>query len=159
METTIFTIGHGAGSFETTLETLSRHGVATLIDVRSQPFSRHAPDFTRSRLETSCAAAGLGYRWMGDVLGGRPTDPALRRSDGGPDPQAMRSDLRFRSGLETVTAMAEGGSVALLCAEASPDRCHRATLLAPELIALGHRVLHLQPDGSATPHQEPLGLA
>lgn len=159
MGTVIATIGHGAAGFDEVLEVLRLHGVATLVDVRSRPYSRHAPDFAKGRLEEACAAAGVGYRWMGADLGGRPSDPRLLDPRGELDPDALGADPGFRSAVRTVAAIASGGKPALLCSEQAPEHCHRATLLAPELIALGHRVEHLRHDGSATPHQEPLELA
>jgi uncharacterized protein (DUF488 family) len=159
MNTLIFTIGHGSRTFDEVAEVLRRYGVAMVVDVRSQPYSRHAPDFSKSRLETLAAAAGLGYRWMGDALGGRPADPALAGPDGRLEHEAIRNRPAYRAGLDVVGAMAEGAGIVLLCAEETPEHCHRATLLAPDLIALGHRVSHLRADGNAVPHQEPLEFA
>jgi uncharacterized protein (DUF488 family) len=48
--------------------------------------------------------------------------------------------------------------VAILCAEEDPARCHRATLLAPALVARRARVAHLRHDGSVEMHQEALGI-
>ena len=47
MPTTIHTIGHGRAAFAAVAEVLVRHGVATIVDVRSHPYSRHAPEFSR----------------------------------------------------------------------------------------------------------------
>jgi uncharacterized protein (DUF488 family) len=158
VEPTIYTVGHGTSRFDPLAELLGDHGIATIVDVRSQPYSRHAPDFTKRRLEELCAAAGIGYRWMGDHLGGRPADPSLLGPDGTPDARAMTRDPGFRAALDTVAALAAGARVALLCAEESPSGCHRSTLLAPALIDRGCRVVHLSHDGSAAPHQERLDL-
>ena len=159
MNPTVFTIGHGSRTFDDIVEVLRRHGVAMVVDVRSRPSSRHAPDFVKGRLETLAAAAGLGYRWMGGVLGGSPADPALLDEEGRIDAEAVRHRPAYRAALDVVGAMARDAGIALLCAEEDPEHCHRATLLAPDLIALGHRVSHLHADGRATPHQDPLGLA
>ncbi len=154
--TTIYTIGHGSSDFPSILEILRAHGIATLIDVRSQPYSQHAPDFTRHRLERWCAVAGIGYRWMGRHLGGHPRDPMLLDGRGEPDTEAIRTDSGFRAALATIGEVSAGGRVAVLCAEENPAHCHRSRLIAPELIARGHRVVHLRHDGSAAPHQDPL---
>jgi len=158
MTATIHTIGHGRAGFSLIAQVLERHGVATIIDVRSQPFSRHAPEFTRGPLEELAAAAGFGYRWMGDALGGRPHDPALLLPDGGPDYPAVRRSSRFQAALVHVAAMASEAGVALLCAEERPEHCHRALLIAPALEEKGLRVVHLLHDGTALLHQEPLAL-
>ena len=75
----VWTIGHGDKDFDAVAAELSKHGVQTIVDVRSQPYSRHAPDFTKATLEEEAATAGFGYRWLGDKLGGRPQPEAAQR--------------------------------------------------------------------------------
>lgn len=154
----IHTIGHGRAGFADLATVLERHGVATIIDVRSRPFSRHAPEFSRGVVEEMAAAAGFGYRWMGDALGGRPDDPALQLPDGSPDDAAIRRSPRFQAALVHLAAVAAGAGVALLCAEERPEHCHRSRLIAPALEEQGLRVVHLLHDGTALPHQPPLAL-
>ena len=158
MPVTIYTIGHGRAGFAEMAAVLEQHGVPTIIDVRSQPVSRNAPEFSRRVLEGLAATAGLGYRWMGDALGGRPDDPDLLLADGGADYEAIRRSPRFRAALVHLAAMAAEAKVALLCAEERPEHCHRALLIAPALEEMGLRVIHLLHDGTALAHQEPLAI-
>jgi len=158
MPATIYTIGHGRAGFAEVAAVLEQHGVATIIDVRSHPVSRHAPEFSRRVLEELAATAGFGYRWMGDSLGGRPDDPALLLADGTPDCEAIRRSPRFRAALVDLAAVAAGAGVALLCAEERPEHCHRALLMAPALQEMGLRVIHLLHDGTALAHQQPLAI-
>jgi ATP-dependent DNA helicase RecQ len=158
MPATIYTIGHGRAGFAEVAAALEQHGVATIIDVRSHPVSRHAPEFSRRVLEELAATAGFGYRWMGDSLGGRPDDPALLLADGTPDYETIRRSPRFRAALVDLAAVAAGAGVALLCAEERPEHCHRALLIAPALQAMGLRVIHLLHDGTALAHQQPLAI-
>ncbi|MBM3695702.1 MAG: DUF488 domain-containing protein, partial [Actinobacteria bacterium] len=60
MPTTVHTIGHGSAAFSLVAGVLAHHGVATIIDVRSHPYSRHAPEFSRPLLEGLTAASGFG---------------------------------------------------------------------------------------------------
>lgn len=158
MPATIYTIGHGRAGFAEVAAVLEQHGVATIIDVRSQPVSRHAPEFSRRVLEQLAATAGVGYRWMGDALGGRPDDPSLLLADGGADYEAIRRSPRFQAALAYLTAIAAEAGVALLCAEERPEHCHRALLIAPALEEMGLRVMHLLHDGTALAHQPPLAI-
>jgi uncharacterized protein (DUF488 family) len=158
MPTTVFTIGHGAADFAAVAEVLADHGVATIVDVRSHPHSRHAPEFARPVLAGLAAASGFGYRWMGDALGGRPTDPGLLAADGTPEEAALRRSPRFKAALVDLTALAAGAPVVLLCAEEYPGHCHRARVIAPALEEMGLHVLHLLHDGTALPHQDSLGI-
>ena len=43
MPAMIYTIGHGRSGFAEVAAVLEQHGVATIIDVRSQPFSQPRP--------------------------------------------------------------------------------------------------------------------
>lgn len=137
---TVWTIGHGDRDFDDVARSLTAHGVRTIVDVRSQPYSRHAPDFTKGELEVAAASAGFGYRWLGDRLGGRP----------------LPSEQQLESGLEELTGLIETTDVVLLCAEIDPDHCHRNSLLAPALVARNRRVIHILGDGAGTPYQDPL---
>lgn len=141
---TVYTIGHGTRGFSAVAAMLDRYRIATLIDVRSQPYSRHAPDFRKETLAVLTRAAGFGYRWLGDTLGGR-----------GEAPDAAA----FLASIAQVVALARDAPVVLLCAEGEPDRCHRSTLLAPRLEDAGALVVHILPDGSTRPHQPTLGFS
>ena len=152
----ITTIGHGDRAFGEIEPVLRAASVSIIVDVRSIPYSRHAPDFAKDELEALASESGLGYRWIGDRLGGRPSDPALLGPDGRADLAAMRASTVVRGGLSEVAALAATGSVVLLCAEARPDACHRARLLAPMLEEDGYRVVHLLHDGTSMPHQPEL---
>ncbi len=153
---TIYTVGHGDASFTDVEALLVGHLVQTLLDVRSQPYSRHAPDFNRESLARLAAAAGLGYRWMGDRLGGRPTAPDVLDAAGAPDWRRLAATSPFQAGVQEAAELARGGRTVVLCAERDPTHCHRALLLAPAFEAEGLRVAHILPDGSLRPHHPTL---
>ena len=158
MTPTVYTIGHGRAAFAAVAEVLAAHGVATIIDVRSHPYSSHAPEFSRPVLEELAAASGFGYRWMGRALGGRPENPAYLGPGGTLDDDALRASPRFRAAPVDLAALAREAAVALLCAEERPEHCHRSGAIAPALEELGLHVVHLLHDGTALPHQDPLGI-
>ena len=72
-----FTIGHGNYSIDRFIDILRHIGIDTIIDVRSTPYSRFNPHFNRENLENSLRREEIGYRFMGDRLGGRYTDPVM----------------------------------------------------------------------------------
>jgi uncharacterized protein (DUF488 family) len=154
----VWTIGHGATTFDDFERRIGEYGIATVVDVRSQPFSRHAPDFTRSTLEDRCADAGLRYRWMGRGLGGRPDDPALRTVEGDLDLAAVRSSPAFAGAIQELCAVASASATVVLCAETDPVDCHRSTLVAPALEAAGFTVIDILGDGTSRQHQPQLPL-
>ena len=152
----IFTVGHGNAPFQEIERILQLHCVATVVDVRSIPYSKYAPDFRKSALAGFASAAGLGYRWMGDRLGGHP--PQSAHGNVVMDGQAGDDSPSFRGALAEVMALNTTGPVAMLCAERDPEHCHRSLVLAPQLEALGVEVFHILPDGAAHRHQPSLGI-
>ncbi|HSM02274.1 MAG TPA: DUF488 domain-containing protein [Acidimicrobiia bacterium] len=156
MPETIYTIGHGRAAFPEIQRLLDAVGVSTLVDVRSSPVSRRAPHFSRPELDEACAAAGIGYRYLGRHLGGRPTAPELLTPEGEPDPLLIAATPGFAADLGILVELAADGPIAMLCSEEDPGRCHRATMIAPELVDRGVSVAHLRHDGTVQPHQDPL---
>ena len=131
MSSTIRTIGHSSLLLRDFLAILAAHGVQTLVDVRSMPWSRRWPWFRRDALAAALRAHGVDYLHLGASLGGRP--PRGKVVEPGD----------FDAALDRVLALAASRRVALMCAEADPANCHRATLLAPALRQRGARVVHL----------------
>lgn len=152
----IYTIGHGSDSFDAFLERLAPHGVSTVVDVRSHPVSRHAPDFDKPTLVEEAASAGLGYRWLGAELGGRPRDPQLYDPSGEVRWQELASSTTFAGGIEQLVGLARSSTIVVMCSELEPRFCHRSHVVAPALEAAGYSILDILADGSATPHQPPL---
>ncbi|MDJ0959975.1 MAG: DUF488 domain-containing protein [Acidimicrobiia bacterium] len=156
-DVTIYTIGHGDQSFGELEQRIAPHRIQAIVDVRSIPYSRHAPEFTKAELEAIAAEAGLGYRWLGDHLGGRPTDPELL-TDGVPDMDKVVASSHFRAGIEELLGVAQTSRVVVLCSELDPRHCHRTTWIAQKLEDAGAHVWHIDADGAADRHQPNLGL-
>ena len=139
----IYTIGHSNLSFETFLVALTAHGITTLADVRTRPFSRFSR-FNRASLERSLGEAGISYTYFGDSLGGRPSDPTCYR--GGVLPERKEDVPRlidygevasrpwFQDGLAELVELSRSGRVAVMCSEGDPDLCHRQHLIAQALL-------------------------
>ena len=66
----IRTIGHSNHPIERFVDLLKNAGVKLLVDVRSMPYSRRFPQFSRERLQKSLATTGIDYVWQGEALGG-----------------------------------------------------------------------------------------
>ena len=150
---TILTIGYSQDTFEPFEERLTPHGVEVLVDVRSAPYSKYQTDFRYGVIEALCLQSGLEYVFMGDKLGGKPTDPELL-TDGRPDYVKIGASAKFGNGLEELVFMAGEKTVCLMCACERPMRCHRGRLVSPRLVALGVDVKHIDKDGRAVAHEE-----
>lgn len=150
----ILTIGYGLRGGSEILDLLHRYGVEYVGDVRSVPFSRRRPEFSRPALERALGDDGIRYVFLGDVLGGRPEDPGCYDDDGHVDYDSCRLNDAFRAGTDRVeAAYQQGRCLALLCSEARPEDCHRAKLLAELLVERGVPVRHIDEDGDLVEHE------
>ena len=150
----IFTIGHSNHSLEDFLALLSKHHVTAVADVRSAPWSRFNPHFSRNALSAVLKARGIRYVYLGRELGGRPDDPALYDEAGQVDYERVAQTDVFRDGIARVAGGAATHRIALMCAEKEPLDCHRTHLVARALDAEGVEVAHILADGEIERHAE-----
>lgn len=129
---TVFTIGHSNHSFEEFLILLVRHGVDTLADVRSAPYSRFAPHFDGEALSGALGREGVKYQYYGRELGGRPKNPACYEAGRVQYDRVIETKL-FLKKLDQLRRALAAGRVALMCAEKDPLYCHRTLLVARAL--------------------------
>lgn len=134
MDSSLFSIGHGQKTSEEFLAELRAFGIEFLVDVRSCPYSKWAPQFNQDAIAHFSKHHGIKYLYMGDVIGGRPTDSSCYDHEGFVDyKQVARTDL-FKSGLRRlVSANTSGYRVAIMCSESDPRQCHRSKLIGREL--------------------------
>lgn len=141
--TPIYTIGYGARTIDAFVAVLKAHRIAYLLDVRSVPYSRFKPEFSRKALEAELHRQGIQYVYMGDALGGQPDDPACY-ADGKVLYDRVKERASFREGIGRVQkAFEQGRRVALMCSEGKPENCHRSVLIGETLAGLDVPVRHI----------------
>jgi len=157
----IHTIGHSDHTTAALVDLVSRHGTTLVVDVRSQPYSRWAHQFNRAILARDLQAEGIAYGFMGDVLGGRPSDPALYdRGEERPNYQRVEQLASYQAGIDQLLELARAEQVTVMCSEGNHRGCHRHLLIAQTLLERHIRVLHIQPDGTTVEAaQEPRQLS
>lgn len=152
---TIYTIGHSDHPIEVLIGRLQKAGVTHLVDVRAQAWSQRHPQFRRQAFELALTDAGIGYLWEGEALGGRrsarPDSPHFALSETFRGYADHMAGIDFRQAIERLRALAAVQPVALMCAEGTPDGCHRS-LIADYLAQCGHAVVHILRDGGSRPH-------
>lgn len=142
-----FTIGYGDYPIELFLYFLQKTGIDTIIDVRSSPYSKFNPYFNRDNLENSLKRNNVGYRYMGDQIGGRYSNPNLLFPDGTVNYQKVRNTEIFQDGInQLISIISSGKKIALMCAEKEPERCHRFVLISRVLQSKGVNVIHVLPE-------------
>jgi len=149
----IYTIGHGNRSLDEFIELLQRYHIAFLIDIRSQPYSRYNPQFSKAALEKSIPQHNTRYVFMGDTLGGRPADETCYLN-GHVDYVKVREKAFFQQGMARLrTAWEKQLHVALMCSEMKPQECHRSKLIGNALIEQHIAVAHIDELGACKEQQ------
>ena len=146
------TIGHSTLPLASFLRALHENGCRTLIDVRRYPGSRRYPQYSQEALFASLADEGIGGVWR-EGLGGRrvvrkdSVNLGWRNASFRGYADYMQTPA-FAGELEWLAGVAESETVAIMCAEAVPWRCHRS-MIADALLARGLVVddIFVQADG------------
>jgi hypothetical protein len=131
----LYTLGHSNHSIEDFIALLERYQIRAVIDVRSAPYSRFSPHFSREKLRALIRAEGIDYFWAGKELGGRGKIPV--------------TSAAFLGRMKQVEEMVSRSRVALMCSEGDPADCHRGM----KLTAWMHRnteviAQHIRRDGT-----------
>lgn len=142
----LYTIGHSDHTIADFVGLLREHRITLVVDVRSQPYSRWAPQFNREALEQALEEAGIGYDFLGHALGGRASDPGLY-TGGRPDYGRMEEAEAYQRGIEHLMEAAGTERVVIMCGEGDYRECHRHLLVTQTLLQRGIEVLHIKPDG------------
>jgi len=147
VETTLHSVGYGARSLDDLIAVLRAHHIEFVLDVRSSPYSKFKPEFTKEPLEAALQRAGIRYVFMGDSLGGQPKS-ADCHTDGKVDYAKVRRQPFFQEGLDRLRkAHQQRHRVALMCSEGRPEQCHRSKLIGVALAEAGLPVWHIDEDG------------
>jgi uncharacterized protein (DUF488 family) len=153
---TIYTIGHSTQTIEQFIALLKAHNIEELVDVRTIPKSRHNPQFGSEELAASLQQVGIVYKHLAKLGGLR--HASKDSINLGWQNTSFRgfadymATPEFRTGLDELQAVAEKKTVAIMCAEAVPWRCHRS-LISDALTIQGWQVLHIQSRKTASPHE------
>lgn len=150
----IFTVGYGARTVDDLAAVLHAHEIAFLVDIRSAPYSRFKPEFSREALERELKRQGVRYVYLGDALGGRPADPDCYADDK-VDYERVKGKAFYQAGIERLrAAWRRGLRFVIMCSEGKPEQCHRSKLIGESLTALGIPVAHIDEHGELRSQDE-----
>jgi len=148
---TVYTIGHSNIAIEQFVDLLRFKLIQMLVDTRSQPYSRYAPQFNREPLKTSLDYAGVAYLYLGDKLGGRPRGARYYFPEGTVDSDHLAGAPFYRQGIERLKREATDRCLAIMCSEADYKNCHRYNLITRSLVKEGLEVHHILHSGGLDP--------
>ncbi len=151
----IFTIGHSTRTIGEFIEVLKHYGINELIDIRTIPKSRHNPQFNELELAHALRNHHINYRHQKNLGGLRHAKKDSinmgwhNASFRGFADYMQTQD--FTAGLDTLIEIAHHKTVAIMCSEAVPWRCHRS-LIGDSLLVRGFQVLDIYSSTNAKPH-------
>lgn len=153
MSLAVFTVGHSTRSIEEFAELVQAHGVTLVVDIRTVPKSRRNPQFWGDAMQESLPPLGLKYARIAGLGGLRKTSAD--------SPNGAWRNLSFRgyadymqtaefsAALDELLQLAADETVAIMCAEAVPWRCHRS-LVGDALLVRGIRVFDIMTPSKAS---------
>lgn len=144
----LYTIGHSNHTQEKFLDLLTKAHIDFIVDVRSNPNSRWATFANRGELEKVLESSGIDYLYLGNELGGHPSDPdCYDAQTGGVNYLAIGEKEYFKRGIKRILDHLKGHNVCIMCAEEDPSNCHRHSLIGASLSQKGITILHVRGDG------------
>lgn len=149
----IFSIGHSTLPLESFIALLKQQHIDTVCDVRSQPYSRACPHFSREMMQHELAKHAIMYVFLGNELGARSSDPSLY-VNGKVSYDRLAGSALFQRGLREIQDLALTSCVALMCAEGEPLACHRTILVSRYLQTNGYPVAHILGTGAVETHED-----
>ena len=152
----IFTVGYGSRTLDEFSALLKSYAIGYLIDIRSVPYSRYKPEFSREALEAALVGQGVRYLYLGEQLGGQPADRSCYVDDK-VSYDLLSEKAFFIEGIGRIrTAYDKRLRVALMCSEGRPETCHRSKLIGKKLKELGIVVRHIDENGGVLTQDEVL---
>ena len=147
MTDTLYTIGYSGFKIEDFLSVIRSHNISALIDVRSNPYSAHFPEFNKERLESHLYKNSIQYRNYSKEFGAQQMNRAYYSPEGFLDFERFVKSESFREGYtKLLNGMKQDFTFALMCAEKKPIDCHRAIMISRVFHEAGHNVVHLLPN-------------
>ncbi|MFV2040604.1 MAG: DUF488 family protein [Candidatus Hydrothermarchaeales archaeon] len=149
-QATIYTVGHSNVEFEKFLSLLN--GIKVLVDVRSTPFSKYAPQFNIKNIKRKLEAKGIEYvfiedEYVGNVLGGKPKDEDCYENGKIVYGTVMKKGW-YKEGISALIDFANKKRTVIMCSEEDPYACHRHHLISQSLLREGITVFHIRGDGT-----------
>jgi uncharacterized protein (DUF488 family) len=154
-KTVIFTIGHSTRTIDEFIEILHEFEIKTVVDIRTIPKSRHNPQFNGDALKDSLKEARIGYlhkKGLGGLRHSKKDSPntAWRNASFRGFADYMQTE-EFEESLAKLVLIGEKETIAIMCAEAVPWRCHRS-LIADALLVRGVDVRHIMTSNTDREH-------
>lgn len=150
----LFSIGHSTHKIDKFTCLLKRYGIDVVADVRSNPYSKYAPQFNKDVLGNVLRNANIDYMFMGRELGARRSEEGCHIVGHAKYEIIVHLPI-FRDGLERLLESIKTYTVALMCSEGDPIVCHRAILVCREILKVSPdlKITHILGDETTETHE------
>jgi len=115
----LYTVGHSNHSAEAFVRLLRKNGVDAIADVRSSPYSKFCPQFSREPLTAMLSSHGIHYVFLGRELGARREESDCYVGNQARYELIAKSKL-FSEGINRIATGVDAHTVAFICAEKEP---------------------------------------
>lgn len=152
----IYTVGHSNTPIDGFLHQLKAHGIRLLVDVRRYPSSKRYPQYNRPALAFALQQEGIAYIHEIELGGHR--EPKADSENGGLKNDGFRAyadhmtSAGFLDAFARICGAARRLPLALMCAEADPEHCHRL-YLSDRLTVEGFDVRHILKTSEVRAHR------
>ena len=154
----IFTIGHSRRSWSDFVSIVVKNCITMIVDVRRFPGSRRYPHFNKTSMIKLLTDENIEYVHI-EKLGGRREKTDLARNSNShwrnKSFQAYATYMKtqlFKEGIDDILSVAKHNTIAIMCAEALPWRCHRR-FISDYLSMLGLEILDILSIKESNPHE------
>lgn len=152
----IYTIGHSTHPIQEFITILKQYKITQLIDIRTIPKSRYNPQFNKQELAHKLRNHHIGYRHEKHLGGLRHAHKdsinlGWHNASFRGFADYMQTD-EFKTALKKLIEQAQTKTIAIMCAEGVPWRCHRS-LIADALLVHTVTVEDIYSIHSCKPHE------
>lgn len=126
----LYTIGCSNHSVDYFLELLKMYNISAIADVRSDPYSKHTPQFNQEPLRVFLNKSNIHYLHFGNEFGARRNEPEVY-TNGKVSFEKVRKLPTFINGVKRIqNGLSKGMNIALMCTEKDPIDCHRFLMVS-----------------------------
>jgi uncharacterized protein (DUF488 family) len=144
----LFTIGYSSFTIDNFITILKRYNIQVVVDVRSQPYSATYPYYNKDNIESLLNRNKIYYRNYSKEFGARQTDKRYFSAEGYLDFELFTEAPDFKQGYNKLNnSIVKGYTIALMCAEKDPAKCHRSIMVSRAFYSRGHKISHILTDG------------
>ncbi|MBC7538798.1 MAG: DUF488 domain-containing protein [Bacteriovorax sp.] len=152
----IYTIGHSTHTTREFIQILKSFNIQLLVDIRHYPGSKYCPQFGKARLRRNLLRNKINYLHQVELGGRRHVEKGSLLNIGWRSLQFRgyadyMQTKEFKAALKELIKSCKEQTVAIMCAEAVPWRCHRS-MVGDALIVNGFTVLDIFAKEKARPH-------